>query len=99
MVQRSLENKHVVITGASSGIGRAQTIWADVSLELECRALIDCAIMPVGTCARIISRAIETGRRAVVMTLKLNLAAKLYPFVPDLVDAWVVRSTRRFYAR
>lgn len=60
---------------------------------------IEARSMPMNTCARIISRAIETGRRDVVMTLKLNLAAKLYPFVPDLVDAWMVRSTRHFYAR
>jgi short-subunit dehydrogenase len=55
--------------------------------------------MPADTCARIISRAIEAGRRDVVMTLKLNLAAKLYPFVPGFVDAWMVRETKRFYAR
>jgi short-subunit dehydrogenase len=60
---------------------------------------IDARTMPVDTCARMISRAIETGRRDVVMTLKLNLAAKLYPFVPDLVDAWMVRETKRFYSQ
>lgn len=60
---------------------------------------IDARTMPVDTCARTISRAIERGRRDVVMTLKLNLAAKLYPFVPDIVDAWMVRANKRFYSR
>jgi len=54
--------------------------------------------MPVDTCARIIRCAIEAGRRDVVMTVKLNLAAKLYPFVPDFVDAWMLRESKRFYA-
>jgi short-subunit dehydrogenase len=57
---------------------------------------IDARAMPADTCARIIRRAIETRRRDVVMTLKLNVAAKLYPFVPDFVDAWMVRSTQCF---
>jgi short-subunit dehydrogenase len=55
--------------------------------------------MPVKRCAQIVRSAIETGRRDVVMTLKLNLAAKLYRFVPDLVDAWMVLETKRFYSR
>jgi short-subunit dehydrogenase len=59
---------------------------------------IDARTMPVDTCARIISRAIETRRRDVVMTLKLNLATKLYPFIPAIVDAWMVRATKRFYS-
>lgn len=60
---------------------------------------VEARTMSVGRCARIIRRAIETGRRDVVMTLKLNLAAKLYPFLPNMVDAWMVRSTRRFYSQ
>jgi short-subunit dehydrogenase len=60
---------------------------------------VDARAMPVDKCARIIRRAIETRRRNTVMTLRLNLAAKLYPFVPDLVDAWTMWSTKRFYAR
>lgn len=73
------------------------TSAGDNAAKHALQGFFDC--LPVDTCARIISRAIETGRRDVVMTLKLNLAAKLYPFVPDLVDARVVRSTRQFYAR
>jgi short-subunit dehydrogenase len=60
---------------------------------------IESRAMPVDRCARMIRRAIEAGRRDLVMTLPLNVAAKLYPFVPDIVDAWMVRATQRFYAQ
>lgn len=55
--------------------------------------------MPVNACARLIRRAIETGRRDLVMTFSLNLATKLYPFVPNAVDKLIVRAARRFYAQ
>jgi short-subunit dehydrogenase len=55
--------------------------------------------MPVTTCARIIRRAIEAGRREIVMPLALSLATKLYRFIPNLVDTWIVRTTQRFYAQ
>jgi short-subunit dehydrogenase len=60
---------------------------------------VEARTMPVGTCARIIRQAIEKGRREVVMTLPLNLATKLYRFVPDLVDRWIIRATQSFYAQ
>jgi hypothetical protein len=45
-----------------------------------------------------IRRAIEQGSREVMMTLSLNLATKLYRFMPDLVDRMIVRACERFYA-
>lgn len=59
---------------------------------------VEARSMPVAKCAEIIRRAIEQGRREVVMTLPLNLATKLYRFMPDLVDRAIIRATKRFYA-
>lgn len=55
--------------------------------------------MPVEECARIIRRAIEHGRREVVMTFSLNLATKLHRFIPDLVDGMIIRACERFYGQ
>ena len=52
--------------------------------------------MPVTECAALIRNAIETRRRALVMTFGGRLAARLYPFVPAFVDRQVVRASRRF---
>jgi short-subunit dehydrogenase len=54
--------------------------------------------MPVARCATLIRAAIEAGSRDLVMTARGKLAARLYPFCPDFVDARIVAATRRFYA-
>ena len=54
--------------------------------------------MPVERCAALIRAAIEARRRDLVMTFGGRLAARLYPFVPGVVDAQVVRASRRFYS-
>jgi short-subunit dehydrogenase len=54
--------------------------------------------MPARQCATLIREAIEARRRDLVMTLSGQIAAKLYPFFPGVVDQQIVRASRRFYS-
>jgi short-subunit dehydrogenase len=54
--------------------------------------------MPAARCATLVRAAIEAGSRDLVMTGRGKLAARLYPFFPDFVDARIVAAIKRFYA-
>ena len=53
--------------------------------------------MSPAVCANLICDAIEARQRDLVMTSGGKLMVKLLPFAPNLVDALVLRSVKRFY--